>query len=111
MAQPIIVTLPHRLGKAEALRGRPMTHRKASQAGKDERRAALGPAFSDLDLIERNGGAVGLDVEDILDAAAACWSAGRLAAGLGRSLPEIVPHDRTWLPMAVWWRPSIFQTV
>src|SRR5215471_8513255 len=76
MAQPIIVTLPHRLGKAEALRGRPMTHRKASQAGKDERRAALGPAFSDLDLIERNGGAVGLDVEDILDAAAACWSAG-----------------------------------
>jgi hypothetical protein len=52
-----------------------MTHRKASQAGKDERRAALGPAFSDLDLIERNGGAVGLDVEDILDAAAACGSA------------------------------------
>ena len=63
------------------LAGRPMTHRKASQAGKDERLAALGPAFSDLDLIERNGGAVGLDVEDILDAAAACWSAGRLAAG------------------------------
>jgi predicted RNase H-like nuclease len=85
------------------LAGRPMTHRKASQAGKDERRAALGPAFSDLDLIERNGGAVGLDVEDILDAAAACWSAGRLAAGLGRSLPEIVPHDSTGLPMAIWW--------
>jgi predicted RNase H-like nuclease len=54
-------------------------------------------------LIERTGGAVGLHVEDILDAAAACWSAGRLAAGLGRSLPEVVPYDTTGLPMAIWW--------
>jgi predicted RNase H-like nuclease len=50
-----------------------------------------------------NGRAEGLQVEDILDAAAACWSAGRLAAGHGRKLPEIVKLDSTGLPMASWW--------
>ena len=101
--RPVIREIHPELCFYELAGSRPMTYGKASRAGKDERRAALGPAFSDLDLIERNGGAVGLHVEDILDAAAACWSAGRLAAGLGRSLPEVVPYDTTGLPMAIWW--------
>ena len=66
--RPVIREIHPELCFYELAGGRPMTYGKASRAGKDERRAALGPAFSDLDLIERNGGAVGLHVEDILDA-------------------------------------------
>jgi predicted RNase H-like nuclease len=82
--------------------GKPMTNGKTSRLGKEERRAALGRAFPDLDVIEKAGRTQGLHVEDILDAAAACWSAERLAVGLGRSLPEDVPYDTTGLPMAIW---------
>jgi len=101
--RPVIREIHPELRFYELAGSRPMTHGKASRAGKDERRVALSPEFSDLNLIERNGGAVGLNVEDILDAAAARWSASRLVAGQGRSLPEIVPHDSTGLPMAIWW--------
>jgi hypothetical protein len=66
-------------------------------------RAILGQVFLDLELIEKNGGAQGLQIEDIFDAAAACWSARRLATGQGRSLPEVIPFDSTGLPMAIWW--------
>jgi predicted RNase H-like nuclease len=85
------------------LAGMPMRHCKSSRAGKDERRTALGRAFPDLDLIEKDGRTQGLPVEDIFDAAAACWSARRLATGKGRSLPEVVPFDSTGLHMAIWW--------
>jgi predicted RNase H-like nuclease len=81
----------------------PMRHSKSSPAGRDERRAILGQVFLDLELIEKNGGAQGLQIEDIFDAAAACWSARRLATGQGRSLPEVIPFDSTGLPMAIWW--------
>jgi predicted RNase H-like nuclease len=40
---------------------------------------------------------------ELFDAAAACWSARRLATGQGRSLPEVIPFDSTGLPMAIWW--------
>jgi predicted RNase H-like nuclease len=85
------------------LAGMPMRNCKSSRAGKDERRTALGRAFPDLDLIEKDGRTQGLPVEDIFDAAAACWSARRLATGKGRSLPEVVPFDSTGLHMAIWW--------
>jgi predicted RNase H-like nuclease len=41
-------------------------------------------------------------IEDIFDAAIACWSVTRLSAGQGRSLPDNVPLDATRLPMAIW---------
>lgn len=85
------------------LAGMPMRHCKSSRAGKDERRSALGRAFADLDLIEKEGRSQGLAIEDILDATVACWSARRLAIGQGRSFPEVVPFDSTALPMAIWW--------
>jgi predicted RNase H-like nuclease len=82
--------------------GHPMTHRKASSQGRTERRRALSPCFPDLRAIEHAGRAQGLPIEDILDAAVACWSARRLAVGKGRSLPSAVPFDSTGLPMAIW---------
>jgi hypothetical protein len=75
----------------------------SQRAGRDERRAILGQVFLNLELIEKNGGAQGLQIEDIFDAAPACWSARRLATGQGRSLPEVIPFDSTGLPMAIWW--------
>jgi predicted RNase H-like nuclease len=82
--------------------GHPMTHRKASSQGRAERRRALSLCFPDLSVIENAGQAQGLPIEDILDAAVACWSALRLAVGKGRSLPSAVPLDSTGLLMAIW---------
>jgi predicted RNase H-like nuclease len=82
--------------------GQPMSHRKASSQGRAQRRRALSLWFSDLRGIEEAGRAQGLPIEDILDAAVACWSALRLAVGKGRSLPSAVPLDSTGLPMAIW---------
>jgi predicted RNase H-like nuclease len=100
--RPVIHEIHPELCFYELAGGKPMANSKASRLGKEERRAALGRAFPDLDVIEKAGRTQGLHVEDILDAAAACWSADRLAAGLGRSLPEVVPYDATGLPMAIW---------
>jgi predicted RNase H-like nuclease len=82
--------------------GRPMTHRKSSSQGREERRRALRVCFPDLHLIENAGREQGLPIEDVLDATVACWSALRLAAGKARSLPSDIPLDRTGLPMAIW---------
>jgi predicted RNase H-like nuclease len=84
------------------LTGAPMAHRKGSRLGREERRDALTGVFPDLHAIEATGRAQGIPVEDILDAAIACWSASRLAGGKGRSLLDPVPADSTGLPMTIW---------
>jgi len=82
--------------------GMPMTHRKASILGREERQRALARSFPELHVIEKTGRDQGLPIEDILDATVACWSALRLVGGKGRSLPDAVPFDITGLPMAIW---------
>ena len=84
--------------------GTPMRHHKGSASGRAERREALERFFPELDLmeIEKSGRQQRLHTEDILDACVACWSARRLVNKQGRSLPEVVPFDRTGLPMAIW---------
>jgi predicted RNase H-like nuclease len=82
--------------------GRPMSHRKGSSAGRQERRLALKSVFAELDAIEKSGVDQEIPVEDIFDSAVACWSAVRLANGVGRSLPAEIPLDATGLPMAIW---------
>ena len=71
--------------------GRPMSYRKGSSAGRQERRLALKSIFADLDAIETSGVDQAIPIEDIFDAAIACWSAARLANGHARSLPAEVP--------------------
>jgi predicted RNase H-like nuclease len=75
------------------LAGMPMTHRKSSILGREERKRTLGRFFPNLHLIEKAGRNQALPIEDILDATIACWSAIRLAEGKGRSLPDTVPRD------------------
>lgn len=82
--------------------GKPMTHRKGKPAGREERRAALRRAFPEIEAILNAGRSVDLPVEDILDATVACWSALRLAAGHGRSIPDVAPLDATGLAMGIW---------
>ena len=80
----------------------PMVRRKSCSQGREDRRRALNQVFPDFPTIEKTGGDLRLPIEDILDAAVACWSAVRLAERSGRSLPDDVPRDRTDLPMAIW---------
>jgi predicted RNase H-like nuclease len=85
-----------------ALVGTPMTHRKATLLGREERQRALARSFPELHVIEKHGRDQGLPIEDILDATVGCWSALRLVGGKGRSLPDVIPLDSTGLPMAIW---------
>ncbi len=81
--------------------GNPMTYRKASILGREERKRALMRPFPELRVIEKTGRDQGLPIEDILDATVAC-SALRLIEGRGHSLPDAVSLDTTGLRMAIW---------
>jgi predicted RNase H-like nuclease len=85
------------------LEGRPMDLSKRKRQGREHRKQALRRCFPDLDPILKAGQErEHLPIEDILDAAIACWSALRLAEGRGRSLIEPVPWDSTGLSMTIW---------
>ncbi len=77
-----------------------LDHRKATWAGVEQRRellAAEGIALTgDLGLAGKMAG-----VDDVLDAAAAAWSARRVAAGTAASLPS-PPEDLNGWPCAIW---------
>ncbi|WP_130445349.1 DUF429 domain-containing protein [Kribbella rubisoli] len=67
--------------------GRPLSHAKSTWAGGEERRRLLaGVGMSVVGDIGLAGEVAGVD--DVLDAAAAAWSAGRYAAGRARAYPN-----------------------
>ena len=82
--------------------GRPMSYSKTKSAGREERLAALSRAFPGLATMLSDGKAMGLPIEDMLDATVVCWSARRLAARQGRSLRAEGQSDATGLSMAIW---------
>ncbi len=77
---------------------------KRKRQGREHRKQALRRFFPDLDVILKAGHEEeDLPIDDILDAAVACWSALRLAEGKGRNLLiQPIPRDSTGLPMAIW---------
>ena len=78
----------------------PVGHPKRTWAGHQERRrllARVGIVVPD-DLGE--AGRAGTD--DVLDAAAAAWSASRIASGEARTLPEDPPVDASGREVAIW---------
>jgi predicted RNase H-like nuclease len=79
--------------------GRPAHHAKKSTAGRSERRARLAAAgFSHVPM--KLGGAA---ADDVLDAAAACWSALRIQSGIAARLPDGAPPlDARGLRMEIW---------
>ena len=78
-----------------------MLHSKKSAEGRAERRLLLGKEF-DLLALEALGAAVRAPTVDLLDAAVACWTAGRLYNGTAISYPDPAPVDSTGLPMVMW---------
>ena len=81
------------------LAGQPMGASKRQPDGQAERLAALEPEFDNLDATPPLPKAATLD--DLLDAAAAAWTARRMAAGTARILGQ-GEVDATGYPMAIW---------
>ncbi len=85
----------------QAMKGGPLTHGKKSWNGFAERRRLLNVAgielpYDPLDLADAS-------VDDVLDAAAAAWSARRIAAGDARTLPEHEVVDERGRRVAIWY--------
>lgn len=80
--------------------GHPMRHAKRSGEGSSERgelvRGEFGPAFDAVRRSHRRGAATD---DDIRDAFAALWTAGRIVAGDALVIPSVPQHDRFGLPM------------
>jgi predicted RNase H-like nuclease len=79
-----------------------MEYSEKKVQGRADREQALRRHLKGFDAIIKGGREKRLPLEDILDAAVACWSALRLAGDKGRSLIEPVPHDASGLPMTIW---------
>ena len=81
------------------LAGRPMDSSKRQPRGRAERLAVLAPEFSNL--AEDPAPVSGATIDDLLDAAAAAWTARRMAAVTAMILgPDEV--DATGYPSAIW---------
>jgi predicted RNase H-like nuclease len=79
--------------------GRPLGHRKKSAAGALRRLELLRAVGIELTAL-RDAGSAPLD--DVLDAAAAAWSAQRILTGAAKSLPD-PPEEIDGYPVAIWY--------
>ena len=80
------------------LAGKPMERSKRQLPGQAERLAVLVPEFSNLAELPAPG--PGATIDDLLDAAAAAWTARRMAAGTAMILGQD-EIDETGYPMAI----------
>jgi predicted RNase H-like nuclease len=78
--------------------GQPLRERKKSAGGALERIEILRRHGIELDHLGR---AASIPLDDVLDAAAAAWSAHRVSTGAARSLPE-PPEVIDGQPVAIW---------
>jgi len=83
------------------LAGAPRPHGKLTWAGMRDRTALL--ARAGIELSDDLGAAGVAGTDDVLDAAAAAWSAARLAAGSACSVPTPPERDGAGRPVAIWW--------
>lgn len=83
--------------------GVPMAHRKKSRDGRKEREILatqwLGPDV--VSLGRGNHRTKQLATDDILDAIAALWTAGRILDGSAKTLPVDPDRDVTGIPMEI----------
>jgi len=82
------------------LTGAPMPHSKKTWAGMNQRRAALAGAGIEIPADVGAAGAYGA-VDDVLDAAAAAWSASRVLRGEAQRYPSAQVAGETGEP-AIW---------
>jgi predicted RNase H-like nuclease len=79
--------------------GAPLVHRKKSAGGVFERLELSGK--NGIDFAEL-GPAAFVPIDDVLDAAAAAWSAARIARGVAASLPD-PPEVKDGIAVAIWY--------
>jgi len=84
-----------------ALAGAPLAHPKTTWAGVRARHRLL--AAAGLEVPDDIGPAGSAAVDDVLDAAAAAWTARRLAAGTAVPMPDPPERDAAGRPVAIWW--------
>jgi predicted RNase H-like nuclease len=84
-----------------AMGGRTLMSKKKQRPGLCERQALLRDAGIDL-LVDTHKPPATAAPDDVVDAAAAAWSAHRIATGQARSLPNPPEHDADGRPVAVW---------
>lgn len=82
------------------MHGEPVPHRKKSWSGAMVRRRLLSEVG--IDVPDDLGIAGAAPIDDILDAAAAAWTATRIAAGTARSLPDPPERNALGIEMAIW---------
>jgi len=107
-ANELYARMPHRLFEvhpeisfAELNGGAPVRVGKKTWNGQMTRRALLGRAG--IHLAGDLHGAGSAPADDILDAAAVAWTAGRIASGQASSLPTPPQPDADGHPMAIWY--------
>ncbi|MEU6083577.1 DUF429 domain-containing protein [Streptomyces sp. NPDC047108] len=81
--------------------GSPVTWSKKSWTGQRMRHRLL--RAHGIVLPEDLGAAGRVPPDDVLDAAAAAWSADRIARGASERLPDPPELTATGLPIAIWW--------
>lgn len=83
----------------------PMRHSKKSPQGRLERRRILAREFGGRALDEARSRHARCDVaeDDLHDAFAALWTAGRIHSGVARCLPESPSLDAAGLRMGIWY--------
>lgn len=86
-----------------AMAGAPLRYRKKSWNGLHERRRLL--AVEGIDVPESLDGVGAVPADDLLDAAAAAWSARRIAGGTAKELPEspVGPQLVNGRRIAIWY--------
>jgi predicted RNase H-like nuclease len=102
---PRVVEVHPEVSFAAMAGGEPMHNKKARVAGREERLAHLGRQFPEpviaTALAAYAPGVVAND--DICDALAALWSAGRVVEGLAQRFPRETSMDGAGLEMAIWY--------
>lgn len=86
------------------LAGEPMAESKRVHAGQQQRLAALAGAFPNIARVAVSAPPAGPPrpgLDDLLDAAAAAWTARRIVAGTAECLGA-GRHDETGYPMHIW---------
>jgi predicted RNase H-like nuclease len=100
--RPIVHEIHPELSFAVMNANAPMPHAKKSAEGREERRVLLHSAFGDvIDRALAARRSLRCAVDDILDAFAALWTAGRIARGEAIMIPADAPVDAFGLRMAI----------
>jgi predicted RNase H-like nuclease len=103
-ARTIVREVHPEVSFAAMRKGRGIEAPKKSQAGREVRKGLLGSIFGAgpiEDLLRDRP--IGVAIDDLLDAAAALWSASRICNGTAISLPERPTIDSNGLTTAIWY--------